>query len=451
MTGASAAPAPTAGLTRSLGLTTATCLVIGQVVAIGIFLTPAEMAGNLGSSGLVHVTWLITGFMAFAGALCYGELASRFPEAGGAYVYLRRAWGEPVAFLYGWMCLLVMDPGLNAALATGLAEYVGYLAPLSDAGRKVMAIAAILALAALTALGTRLAAGALVALTAVKLTLLGSIVVVGLLRDGGGTLVPTFDRYAGAPELAPALAGGFVAAFFSFAGWWETARMAGEVRHPQRTVPRAFVLGLGLVTVLYMSTSAVFMRLVPPQASRAADAVAARIGEALFGAAGGTVVAAIVAVSVLGSLAATTLAAPRLYLALAGDRLFPAWLARLHPRLGTPVLGIALQALLAVGLVAVGTFADIVAYFIFATILFIAASVAGLYRLPPPEATVFHTPLRRVTPAVFVTLCALVLVLLLVGRPVQALLGLLVVSLGVPVYAVMRRVAGRPARAVRAR
>ncbi len=125
----------------------ATCLIVGQVVGIGIFLTPADMARGLGASGLVYAMWLLAGFMAFTGALCYGELASRFPEAGGAYVYLREAWGEPFAFLYGWKCLLVMDPGLTAALAAGLAEYVAYLVPLDAGGKKAVAVVVILLLA----------------------------------------------------------------------------------------------------------------------------------------------------------------------------------------------------------------------------------------------------------------------------------------------------------------
>lgn len=432
-------PAP-AALTRSLGLPAVTCLVAGQVIGIGIFLTPAGMASSLGAPGWVLATWLVAGFMALTGALCFGELASRFPEPGGAYVYLRRAWGERAAFLYGWMCLLVMDPGVSAALASGLADYVGYLTPLSPPGRLAMAAIAVLVLGGLTMAGTRLAAGVLVALTALKLGVL--VVLLGLGFGAGGSpigLLPSFDRYAGAPALLPALAGGFVGAFFCFGGWWEAARMAGEVRDPRRTLPRAFVLAIVLVTALYMAVSVVFMRLVPATESGGADAIAARVGERLFGATGGGVVAATVVLCVFGSLAAMMLSAPRTYVAMAGDGLFPASLARLHPRLGTPAHAIAVQALLAVLLVAVGTFSEIVAYFVFAAVLFVAASVAGLYRLPAPSPGVFQTPWRRITPAVFVGLCLLVLVLLLLGRPLQTLLGLLVIALGLPVYTAMRR------------
>ena len=162
------------------------------------------------------------------------------------------------------------------------------------------------------------------------------------------------------------------------------------------------------------------------------------MGERLFGRAGGTVLALGVIVSVLGSLAAVMLLSPRVYVALARDGLFPARLARLHPRFGTPAAAIALQAGLASLLVALGTFNDIVAYFVFVTVAFIAASVAGLYRLPESAAG-FRTPLRRVTPAVFVGLSVVLLALLLAGKPTQALLGVAVVALGAPVYAALRR------------
>jgi APA family basic amino acid/polyamine antiporter len=235
------------------------------------------------------------------------------------------------------------------------------------------------------------------------------------------------------------MAGGFVAAFFAFGGWWEAARMAGEVRDPQRTLPRAFVLGIALVTLVYILTSAVFMSLVPISEPGSADAFAARVGERLFGAAGGVILAAAVIVSVLGSLAAVMLQTPRLYVALARDGLFPARLGRIHPRLGTPLTAIGVQAVLAVVLVTLGTFSDIVAYFVFVTIAFIAASVAALHRLPAPPAGRFRAPGRRVTATVFVALCSLQLALLLLGRPLQALLGLVVVTLGVPLYLGLRR------------
>src|SRR5437667_5943627 len=135
-------------LRRQLGVPAVTALVVGEVIAIGIFLTPAGMARSLGSPFWLLIVWLLMGFMALSGALCYGELAARFPEAGGGYVYLRRAYGPAIAFLYGWKCLLVMDPGITAALAVGLASYAGYAVHLSPLGLKIVAVGSISLLAA---------------------------------------------------------------------------------------------------------------------------------------------------------------------------------------------------------------------------------------------------------------------------------------------------------------
>ncbi|HEU4596553.1 MAG TPA: amino acid permease, partial [Pyrinomonadaceae bacterium] len=156
-------------LKRQIGLRTATALVVGEVVGVGIFLTPAGMAKSLGSPALVLVVWLLAGAMALCGALCYGELAARFPEAGGGYVYLREGYGEGLAFLYGWMALVVMDPGITAALATGLGQYAGYIVGLSPAGAKAVGIAAILLLAAANVLGVRAGAWLMRWLTVLKL------------------------------------------------------------------------------------------------------------------------------------------------------------------------------------------------------------------------------------------------------------------------------------------
>ena len=171
-------PAP-AGLGRHLGLGTAVALVVGEVVGVGIFLTPADMARTLGSPFWILVVWLVMGFMALCGALCYGELAARAPEAGGGYVYLRNAWGPATAFLYGWKCLIVLDPGLTAALAVGLASYVGSATELAPSAEIAVAILAIVGLAAINLRGVRLGAGFLQAFTFLKLAILGCLILFG--------------------------------------------------------------------------------------------------------------------------------------------------------------------------------------------------------------------------------------------------------------------------------
>lgn len=363
-------------LQRQLGLRTATAIIVGETIAVGIFLTPAGMAQSLGSPAWLLCVWLVMGAMALCGALCYGELAARFPETGGTYAYLREAYGPLIAFLYGWMSLLVMDPGLTAALGVGLASYVGYSFTLSALGIKAVAIIAIITLALINILGVRLGARVLRWLTALKLGLLFFILLWGF----GGRLgnwqnfAPFVAQRAGAAPLISALAGGMVGAFFAFGGWWDVSKLAGEVRDPARTLPRALAYGVVIVTLVYLATSMVFIYLVPLGQVASGETFAAQVGERLFGRAGGQIFSGVVIISVLGSMAAVIMSAPRVYYAMARDGLFLPQAAQLHPRFATPARAIIIQATLASLLVAVGTFNQIVAYFIFITVIFIALS-----------------------------------------------------------------------------
>jgi APA family basic amino acid/polyamine antiporter len=425
-------------LKRQIGLRTATAIVIGEVIAVGIFLTPAGMAKTLGSPLWLLVVWLVMGTMALCGALCYGELAARFPQAGGGYVYLREAYGPAVAFLYGWMSFLVMDPGVTAALATGLASYAGYIFNLSPVGTKVGAIATILALAGINIRGVRLGAWLMRWLTVVKLGLLLFVLVwgVGFQLGNWANFFPLVAQRAGSAPLHAALAGALVAAFFSFGGWWDVSKLAGEVRDPARTLPRALVYGVGAVTLVYVLTSAVFIYLVPVERVTSGETFAAQAGEALFGWAGGQVFSGIVIISVLGSLAGVIMSAPRVYYAMARDGLFFRSIAAVHPRFGTPARAIALQAALACALVALGTFNDIVAYFVFVVVVFIALTVAAVFVLRRRRAS--ELPLRApgypAAPLLFLALVVLLLALVGGQNPRQAVLGVAVVALGLPAY-----------------
>jgi APA family basic amino acid/polyamine antiporter len=430
-------------LKRQLGLRTATALIVGEVIAVGIFLTPAGMAKSLGSPVWLLIVWLIMGGMALCGALCYGELAARFPEAGGGYVYLREAYGRPVAFLYGWMALLVMDPGITAALAVGMAGYVGYIFNLSAVALKAVAIAAIVFVALVNIRGVRLGGGLIRWLTILKLGLLGLVIVWGFGSQAGhwSNFTPLVAQRPGSEALLGALAGGLVGAFFSFGGWWDLSKLGGEVRDPERTLPRALIYGVTILTVVYILTSAAFIYLVPLEQVTSAETFAAQAGEILFGRMGGQVLSSIVIVAVLGSLAAVVMSAPRVYFAMARDGLFIPAAASIHPRFQTPARAIAIQAVLASLLVLVGTFNTIISYFVFVVVIFIALTVAALFvlRRRAPDAVRYRTPGYPVTPLVFLLLIALLLFLLGGHNPKQALLGVGVVALGLPVYYLMFR------------
>jgi basic amino acid/polyamine antiporter, APA family len=433
-------PTKNQDLRRQLGLGSAAAAVAGEAIAVGIFLTPAGMAKALGSPFWLLLVWLAVGAMTLSGALCFGELAGRFPRAGGSYVYLHESFGPRSAFLYGWMSLLVLDPGLTAALATGIAAYASYIFHWSPLTIKFAAIAAVAAVAALNIFSTKLSAGILRWLTWLKFAVLATLTVWALAFHLGSwsNFVPFVATRPGALPLGSALATAVVSAFFSFGGWWDATKIAGEVRDPGRTMTRALVLGVLAVTTVYVVISAVFIYLVPIEKVGSSATFVAQAGEVLFGKPGAIVFSAIVILCVAGSLAAFMMSAPRVMYAMARDGLFFDAVAETHPRFGTPARAVAIQAAIACLLIALGTFDQIVAYFIFPVIFFLGVTVLALFTLRrrPQEKTenVILTPGYPVTPIAFLTLIVVMLLLLIVHSPREAVLGSLVVAAGWPMY-----------------
>ena len=440
------------GLARRLGLVTATALVIGEVIGVGIFLVPAGMAKSLGSPSWLLVVWLTMGAGAIGGALCYGALAARYPEAGGGYVYLKEAYGPRMAFLYGWLSLFVTDPGLTAMLAAGLANYVKYIVSLSTWELRGVAVAAIVILAAVNMLGMSLSSGTLRVLVTLKLGLLGFLIVwgLGMGRGDWSNLSPFWAQRPGSEALLPALAAGLVGAFIAFAGWWDVSKLAGEIRDPERNLPRALILGVSIVTVVYVAVSVVFLYLVAPARIASDDtAFAALAGDALLGRAGGVCFTFIVIVSVAGSLAAVLMAFPRVYYAMARDGLFFAGVAAVDPRRGTPMRSIAIQAVLGSVLALSGTFDQILNYFMVPTMAFVALTVGAVFVLRRPTATqpALSTPGFPVTPLLFLVPIVALIVMSIGRDPLRTSIGFVIVLLGVPVSGwvlARRRSAGKP-------
>jgi APA family basic amino acid/polyamine antiporter len=429
----------TDSLRRQLGLTSATALIVGEVIGLGIFLTPSQMAVAIGSPFWILVVWIVMGLMTLCGALCYGELAARFPEAGGGYVYLREAFGRPTAFLYGWVSLVVIDPGITAALAVGLVAAATPLVAMTPAGQKAVAVGTIVALAVVNCLGVRLGAGVLRALTVTKLGLLAFIVVRGFAGGLGdwNNFAPFVTQREGSEALPMALAAGMVAAFFSFGGWWDVSKVAGEVRDPERTMPRALALGVAVVTVVFILVSGAFQYLVPSQNVTTDASFVAQAGEALFGPDGAKVFAGIVVLVVLGSLCSILMAQPRVYFAMARDGLFLKALADIHPRTGTPMRAIALQAVLASALVLWGEeFGRILGIFLFTVVLLIALSVAALFvlrRRPAPAGTLLWSG-HPYTSTFYVVASAALLALMGLRNPIGAVVGVVAVAAGLLVF-----------------
>lgn len=435
-------------LRRELGLASAIAAVAGESIAVGIFLTPAGMAKSLGSPFWLLVVWLVVGAMTLSGALCYGELAGRFPRSGGLYIYLQEIFGRRIAFLYGWMCLLVLDPGLTAALATGIAGYAAYIFHWSPLTIKLAAAAVIWALCLMNILSIRLSAGFLRWITWLKLSVLALLTFWAVVFRLGSwsNFVPLVDRRPGSLPMLPALAAAMVGAFFSFGGWWDVSKIAGGVRDPSRTLPRALLYGVLTVTAVYILVSMVFWYVVPLNKVTSDETFVAQAGEILFGQAGGIIFAIIVILCVVGGLAAFMMSAPRVYYAMAQDGLFLRSIARLHSRFHTPANAILIQGVIACVLVAIGTFQQIISYVIFSAVGFIGLAAAGLFVLRRGDqakgSPAILAPGYPFTPIAFLLMIFMLLILIGVRSPREALFGALVLATGLPVYELFRR---RPA------
>jgi len=420
-----------------VGLLSLTALVVGHTIGVGIFLTPAEVVGGLGSPVLTLGLWAVCALLVLGGALAFGELASRFPRAGGLYVYLQEAWGDRVAFLYGWHCLLVMDPGITAAMALGIGQYAVVLWP-GAAGREVwIALAAIWTLAAIGLTGLALSARVAILLTAGKVAALGAIAI-GALSSGEGRWT-NFSSSASSESTTPllaALAPALVSVFFSFGGFWEASRIAGDVRTPRRVVPLGLALGVAGVTMLYLAITIAFIYLAPAESGASAVEMAERMGAAIAGGAGSRLIAATVVLSAFVSALGLVIMAPRLYAEMRRDGVFPSALTGVSASSGHPVRATILLAALASLFAFVGTLQQVVAFFMGTALVFLMLAAGGLaiVRSRQPQGAAFELPGYPITLAAFVLLIGTIVVLVALNMPWQTAAALLLTTAGLPAY-----------------
>jgi len=423
--------------TRLLGPWGATAMIVAEVVGVGIFLTPAAMMRALGTIERALVLWGAMAALTFAGALCYAELATRFPRAGGTYVYLEEAFGRRCAFVYGWMSLLVMDPGLTAALGIGGAQYLIVVTGASPTWQIAIAIGLIIGFASLTLLGIRVSARVLRWTAAAKLAAVGLFVGSAIVQWIGNPP----SQIAVAVPLTPAVvAPAVIAAFFAFGGWWDLGRMSEEVETPSRTLPRAMLGGVALVAAIYVLISVALI--LGGSAAGSDEALVTLAGARLFGAAASRVLAVIVVTAVAGSLAAVMLGAPRVYIAMARDDLFPARVLRFDERRGVAVGATLIQASLASLLAALGTFNQILGFFVPGAVFFLGLSAAAVLVLPRAvdDPHIFRAPLHPLPILFFLVLIVAMIVLFAAGQPRETTIGAAIIALGLPVsYLVIRR------------
>jgi APA family basic amino acid/polyamine antiporter len=468
-----AARSPTGGsYVRLLGTFDATMIVAGAMIGSGIFIVSADIAREVGAAGWLLGVWALAGAMTFLGAWCYAELAARDPRPGGQYVFLREAFGPLAGFLYGWTLFLVIQTGTIAAVAVAFAKFLAVLVPslgavpVATSGGLVVSaqqLVAVALIALLTAANTRgLATGKRIqnVFTIAKIGALLGVIALGLLFG------PRSDVLA-ANLAAPLATGGthgallasfgaaMVGALFSSDAWNNVTFTAGEVRDPRRTLPRALLLGTGLVVALYLLTNLAYLAVLPIEgtpdgatalargiAHAADDRVATAVAGEVLGASGAIWMAVLIMISTFGCVNGIVLAGPRLYQAMAADGLFFRGLAVLSER-GVPARALVLQGVWAAVLALSGRYGQLLDYVIATALLFYALTVAGLLRLRSDDGSSRSTAL----PLLYIVLAGAVCVDLLIVKPEYTWPGFAIVALGVPAYALFRRgLSARPER-----
>jgi basic amino acid/polyamine antiporter, APA family len=441
------------GLVRAIGLGSAVLFVAGSVIGSGIFLTTGNMAVSIPSATLLLLAWTLGGVLSIAGGLTYAEMGAMFPRSGGVYVFLKEAFGPLPGFLYGWAALLIVLSGGIAAVAVGFAEYVSYFLPelslsrvlwsvntplgeMSLSAGKIVAVVAIAILGYVNYIGVRSGNLVNVVLTAAKI---GGLAALPLMAIVATRVTPEFTPVV-PPDLSrPAASFGvaMIAVLWTYEAWYFVTYAAGEIKDPQRNLPRALVGGILLLTSVYLAVNVAYLFALTIDEMKGVTRIAERAATVLAGPSGATFVAITVVVSTFGCNAAAILGGSRLLFAMASDGVFFPSASRVHPKYRTPHLAIvgltAWSAILALS----GTYDQLFTYVMFASILFNVATGLALFRLRQtmPDR---HRPYRAWgypwVPAIFILGSIAFVMNTLVERPVQSLAGLGLVLLGLPAY-----------------
>lgn len=420
-------------------------LVVGGIIGSGIFFTPSETAKELPTAGWVLVVWALGGVVAFAGALTYAELGALIPDAGGAYVYIREAFGALPAFLYGWMSLLLIASGAIAAVAVGFAGYVGHFVALDAGGQLGVAGTTIAGLAVVNYLGVKPGAVVQNVMTVAKIVALGILILGGvLLWSRLGSPPPVAHPPAPRATIVAGLGAAFVPVLFTIGGWQQMNMVAGEIREPGRNIPRALAIGIAIVVVCYLGANAAYLRALGRDGLAASTAVAADTATRMFGASGATFIALAAMVSIFGFVNVTILANSRIVYAMARDGLFIEEAARVHPRFGSPHIAIVVMAVWSIALLLLsgGSLGTLLSGVVFADWIFFglgAASVFALRRSMPNAMRPYRALGYPVVPAFFVVAAVAGIVSSFYKSLRMSLLGSALLALGVVVFVVLRR------------
>ncbi|MCH8330726.1 MAG: amino acid permease [Bacteroidetes bacterium] len=429
-------------LKKNLSLYGLIMVAIGSCIGSGIFLVPSQIASHLPSPDLIILVWALGGLITLTGALTFAELAGLFPKAGGVYVYLKEAYGDLAGFLYGWAYLTVVNTGAIAALCIGFTYYLGFIIPMTDTQKTITALVAIIGTGVINIFGVKIGEYFSNFFTGIKILGILAVIAAGLFL--GNVSLPELapSNFSTPDNLSTAFGLALVGVLWSYGGWQHTSYLSGEARNASRNIPMAMIFGALVVTLIYLATNFAYMFMLPIEQMVSSERVAADAISTIFPA-GGTMVAALIAVSTLGTAGIYTLTAPRIYYAMAADGIFYKKLAEIHPKYGTPVNAILLQSVWAgIILIIYETFEKIVIYVVFTDWIFftLAGISIFIYRRKLKDQTrPYKTLLYPITPIIFVVISGGFVINTLVEKPAQAWAGLSLLVLGLPFYFLYKR------------
>ena len=427
-------------LARQLGLYGTTMAVMGGIVGAGIFINPYIVAERVHTAPLILGTWIGGGLIALAGAFIYAELAARMPVVGGQYAYLREALHPAVAFVYGWVLLLVIQTGGMAAVAVTFARYFLELTHWATPDW-LIAAGALALLTLINCLGVRAGSRLQAAFTLTAIAAIGLLEAVSLWRGGPSQIAwrPVLDQPASL-HLGIAFGAAMTPILFAYGGWQTSSFLGGEVRDARRTLPRALIIGVLGVIAVYVSINFVYLRALGAAGLAATGTPASTVMRDLLGERGRQLIAAGVAISAFGFLAQSMLTAPRVYFAMAEDGVFFRGVAWIHPRTRVPVVAILLQGIWSIVIALAGTYAQVVNYVVAMDCIFFGLTAICLFvlRRRTPAPANYRVPGHPWTTLLFIAAQWLIVASTFAHDPKRTLIGLGIALAGLPIYFLWR-------------
>jgi APA family basic amino acid/polyamine antiporter len=440
-------------LLRAIGLGSAILFVVGSVIGSGIFMTTGRMAAIIPSASLLLLAWVLGGVLAITGGLTYAEMGGMFPRSGGVYVFLREAYGPLPAFLYGWVAMLVVVSGGIAAVAVGFADYLSFFVPQLSTSNVLFSVAtplgtfslsagqlsgaaAICILGAINYVGVRTGNFVNVVLTAAKVGGLAALPVMALIA---ARVEPSFSPIV-PPDLArPAASFGvaMIAVLWTYEAWYFVTYAAGEIKNPQKNLPRALVIGILVLTTIYVTVNVAYLYALTIDEIKGVSRIAEQAAATLVGPIGATFVALTVVVSTFGCNAAAILAGSRLLYAMASDGVFIPAAGLVHPKYRTPHVAIVVLTIWATILALSGTYDQLFTYVMFTSILFSIACGLALFRLRwkmPNHPRPYRTWGYPIVPVIFIGGSVAFVANTFIERPAESLAGLGLLAFGLPAY-----------------